>query len=440
MSRGLAVLALLPAFTLAGCEPTVPSPGPSDAGASPNASILPAPLATEPPDLVDGGGDDGGNRVLHGAPADSAGRPVSSDAGGPPPESLRPSTPIAAEPVPFQAETPGLTLDALFRWRDVPAPPRAPEVSGDGLREAQKLTASTLKIDLTAGGRMRAELTGRAFPLPIHTELRARTDHYGNLVLWPGGTEYRVIPPGALRTVLGERRVDVTPLSAGAVRPQGEGKRLGVTVRKIELGSSVATLRLELGRLGEAGEGGMLLCRALVELAGIDPKTPACQPGEVPLFASYAWQEGGGITFEVTALAKRTDLPAAALLVPPPGVPHAPSGLPAVPQGIFLSREELAAFRSAPLTLPAIHDPAVPGEGFMAVNQSDRLMYLLLDGVATVAVPAHAERYVIGPPRGRYVAEWRTFLGEKILPPQPTEVPTRFVYGSAADAGAPDGG
>jgi hypothetical protein len=67
-------------------------------------------------------------------------------------------------------------------------------------------------------------------------------------------------------------------------------------------------------------------------------------------------------------------------------------------------------------------------------------MYLLLDGVATVAVPAHAERYIIGPPRGRYLAQWRTFLGEKVAPPQPIEMPARVVYGNAADAGAPDGG
>ena len=419
MRRFAAVIVAAVAATLAGCDPSTPPSGQSDAGASPNASILPAPLAAEPPDLVDGG---------------------AADAGGPPPESLRPSTPIAPEPVPFQTETPGVTLDAAFRWRDVPAPPRAPEVSGDGLREAQKLTALTLKIDLTANGRMRVELTGRAFSLPAHTELRARTDHYGTLVLWPNATEYRVIPPGALRVVLSEHRVDVTTLSTGAVRPQGEGKRLGVTVRKLELGSSVATVKLELGKVSEAGEGGMLLCRALVELGGVDPRTPVCQPGEVPLAASYAWQEGGGITFEVGALAKRTDLPASALLVPPPGVRHAPAGLPAVPQGIFLSRDELAAFRTAPLTLPPVRDPAVPGEGFVAVNQSDRPMYLLLDGVATVSVPPRAERYVIGPLRGRYVAQWRTFLGEKIAPPHPVEMPARIVYGSVADAGAPDGG
>src|SRR6185312_826348 len=187
------------------------------------------------------------------------------------------------------------SLDAVFRWRDVPAPPRAPEVSLDGLREAQKLTALTLKIDLTESGRMRAELSGVAFPLPAHSELRARTDHYGNLLMWPNHGGYRVVPPGALRTLLGERRIDLTPLSVGTVKQQGEAKRLNLTVRKLELASSVATMKLEIARSPESGEGGPLLCRALVELGGVDPKSPVCQPGEVVLAATYAWQEGGGI-------------------------------------------------------------------------------------------------------------------------------------------------
>jgi hypothetical protein len=230
------------------------------------------------------------------------------------------------------------------------------------------------------------------------------------------------------------------PLSAGTLRSQGEGKRLGVNVRKLELSSSVATVKLELGKVPEAGDGGVVLCRAIVELGGIDPKSMVCQPGEIPLAAAYTWQEGGGISLEVTAFQKRTDLTAAALLVPPPGVRHAPAGLPAVPQGIFLSSEELGAFRTSAMTLPPVRDPGVPGEGFVAVNHSDRAMFLLLDGVPVVAVPPHAERYVIGPQRGRYLAQWRTFLGEKVLAAQPTEMPARLVYGNVADAGAPDGG
>ena len=40
------------------------------------------------------------------------------------------------------------------------------------------------------------------FPLPLGTELRARQDRYGHLLVWKGGTEYRVLPPGTLRAML----------------------------------------------------------------------------------------------------------------------------------------------------------------------------------------------------------------------------------------------
>jgi hypothetical protein len=322
----------------------------------------------------------------------------------------------------------------------VPLPLKAPEVSAEGIREAQKLTALTLKVDLSETGRMRIEFMSRALPLPTHAEIRARADRYGSIVLWPNAGQYRVIPAGALRTVFGERRVDVTPLVSSAQKPQGEGKRLGVSTRKIELSSPLGVLKLEIGKVAEAGEGGVVFCRTLVEIAGVDPRTPACKEGEVPLSAAYAWQEGGGITLEVTSLTKRTDLGANNLLTPPPGAAYAAAGLPAVPAGIFLSREELAAFRTGPIQLPPVADPTAPGEGFIAQNHTDILTYLLVDGVPVVAVPAASDRYLIGPLRGRYVIQWRTFLGEKVEPPRTVEFPARLLHGDRADAGAPDGG
>ncbi len=323
----------------------------------------------------------------------------------------------------------------------MPVAPKGPEVSADGIKEAMKLTALTTHVEATDGGRMRFELTSRALPLPGHAELRARTDRWGHLLLWPNATDYRVIPTGALRTLLGERRVDVTPLAAGQVKAAGEGRRLGVAVRKVDLTAPLGTLRLELGKVTEVGEGGPLLCRAFVEMLGVDPKSAACVAGEVPLFASWTWQEGGGIGWEATAMSRRTDFLPADFVVPPAGAQYAPSGLPIAPGGIVLSREELAAFRTGPMTLSPSTDPSAPGEGFVAVNQTDTLLYLLVDGVPVALVPPLSEKYVIGTLRGRYLLQWRTFLGEKIYPPALVELPARFsIGGSGADAGAPDGG
>jgi hypothetical protein len=424
------------ALLLAACgEPSTPVP---DAGV--DASIS-SPLATEPPEplsLDAGAPGDGG---IIGIPADSSGRLILPDGGAPPPEPFRADGPVASE-APGSKDLAGVSLDGAVRWRDVPAAPKAPEVSADGLKEALKLTALAVHVDVTESGRLRMELGSRALPLPGRTELRARSDRYGHLLLWPNATDYRVIPAGALRTLLGERRVDVMPLVAGQVRSAGEAKRLGVTVRKVDVTAPLGTLRLDLGKVTEAGEGGPLLCRTFVEMLSVDPKSPVCQPGEVPLFASFAWQEGGGIAWEATALNRRTDFSPADFVVPPAGARHAPASLPIAPGGVFLSKDEIAAFRTGPANLPGPADPAAPGEGFVAVNQTDMLLYLLLDGVPVAIVPPLADKYVIGTVRGRYVVQWRTFLGEKVFPPAQVEMPARFTIGSAsaADAGAPDAG
>ncbi|WP_437287185.1 hypothetical protein [Sorangium sp. So ce406] len=419
----------------AGCEPSRHPPvDPVEAGASPNARILPAPLASETPDLLDASAAEASAKLV----SDDYGRPIMSEASQHSPLPLPPATPLPEDTL-SPRELPGVTLEAAFRWRDVPQPPKAPQVAAAGLEAAQAVTGLTWKIDLAEAGRMRVQFTSRALPLPSGSELRARHDVHGEVLLWPGLTQYRVLPPGALRTLLGERRIDVTPLSTGSARPVGEGKRREIDVRKVEMHASLGTLYLELGKMPEAGEGGPLLCRALLEILGVDPKSPECVAGEVPLHASYAWQGGGGVGFEVTSVARRSDLVSTDLLMPPPSAAYAASGLPSAQGGVFLSRDELAAIRTEPLPLPASVDPGAPGEGFVAVNQTDALLYLLVDGIPAVAVPPMSERYVSGPQRGLYVVQWRTFLGESIEPPQTIEMPARLVR-SAAEEDAADGG
>lgn len=432
-----ALLGMGVAVALAACEASngLRGGGEPDAAASPNASIYPAPLATEAPDLDAAAPD----ATVQGIPADSSGRLLVPDATAPPPVPFRPEADLPAESL-GSKDLAGVSLEGAWRWRDVPQPPRAPEVSADGIKEAQKLTALGWAADLAESGRMRFAHASRALPLPAQSEIRARFDRWGSLVMWPGASAYRIVPPGALRTVLGERRVDVMPLSIGSSHVAGAGKRLGFGTRRVELTSSLGMLRLELGKVPEAGDGGALLCRMLVDIAGIDPRSSVCVSGEVPLSATYTWQESGGIGFEVTSLVKRTDLAPNDLLVPPPGAKQERLGLPIAPGGVFLTREELAAFRSAPLARPTRPEPSAPGEGFLAVNGSDLLLYLLVDGVPVVAVPPLAERYVLGPPRGRYSMQWRTFLGDRILAPEVRELPARIVYGATPDAGAPDGG
>jgi hypothetical protein len=424
-ARAVAALALA-AFGLA-CE--TPPPPPQEkvvvvGAASASASIPPSPLATQGTPQVARDPDAG-------IGADDA---LAQPAADP----MVPAEPLPVD-TPAAQDLAGVTLQATWRWRDVPAPPKAPEVVADAIARAAKLTALTWQIDLTENGRMRIVFTSRALPVPTYSEIRARADRVGSALVWPNAVAYRVVPPGALRPLIGERRVDVTPLTPGVAKPAGDGKRFGFAFRRVEITSALGAIKIELAKIPEAEAGGPLFCRALVEIAGVDPRTPVCQPGEVALGASYTWADGGGVALEVTSVTKRADLAPNDVLCPPPQASFQATGVPPVGDGIFLTKDELAAFRSGPLNLPPVTAPGAPGEGFIAVNRADYLVYLLLDGVPVVAVPPGGEPYVIGPMRGRYVAEWRTFLGEKVEPARVVEMPTRLVFG-APPPSAPDAG
>lgn len=422
------------------CEPTgtAPPPPSEDAGASPNASILPGPRSDEalaPPTASPDDGVDAGPR---GMLADSAGRLIMPDAG--PPTPLRPDRPLPLDPL-AHAELSGITLQMSLRWRDVPQPPKAPEVAADGIAKAAAATAHQLIVDLAEEGRMRAVLASRAFPLPPRTELRARDDRLGTVLLWPDGDRYRPIAPGALRAIFGERRADVTPLSPGQIEkevkekpPKVEGLPEGLTARAVHLESSFGTLVLVLAPIAEAGRGGTPLCRIFAELAGMEANSAGCKPGEVPLRASFAWKEGGGFDVEAKVYTRRNDLPPADLAVPPPNATYAAGELPLVPIGVFLTKDELAAFRSKAVAVPLA--PGAPGEGFFARNDTDWLQYLLLDGVPVVAVPPHDERFLVGPVSGTYMAQWRTFLGDHIEPAAPVPLPGRLSIGKKQEADA----
>lgn len=432
-ASALAVLVALVAAPLgAGCE-VGSGPGQttsSDAGTSPNASILPAPLASGVPSPPDAGVDAGPDR-------DAGLRPPGPDASAPTTTLPRPDLALSAE-IPMIRELGGVTLDGVWKWRDVAPAAKVPELNAAGVRAAAEPSKLTWKLDVAEAGRLRIVLTSRAFALPRRAELRSVVERLGHIVLWPDGTEYRVVAPGALRPLLGERRNDVTPLVlATGTRAPGPAL-LGLATHRVELTSPLGTLRLDLAKVPEAGQGATLLCRALVEIAGLDPKSPVCVAGELPLAASYAWQGGGGVSFEIGALTKRVDLAHNDLLVPPPGAAFAPGGLPAVPDGVLVTRDELAAFRNGPANVsPA---PDAPGEGLLADNRSDTLAYLLVDGVPVVLVPPLSQRYLIGPPRGRYAVEWRTFFGERVSSAGTVVLPARLVYGEVPDGGAPDGG
>jgi hypothetical protein len=416
--KRLVLVALLAA---AACDrPRVDAP--PDAAPSPNASILPAPLAQSPAELSPAASAREGAAL---APTSTA-----------PPEPLRGDREVPADSIGAK-ETMGLAMTAEWRFVDAAGPPKASEVHAEGLSAARKLLALKWRIDLTEGGRMRIAFEGRAFPVPAGTELRARADRLGHVLVLPGGTEYRPVPPGALRALFGDRRLDVVPLVGGQIAAKGAAPgRGGREIRRVELSSKMGVLTLDLARVPEAGLGAALLCRTLVELIAIDPSTPVCASEELPLRARLWSPSGGALLLEVADPGKRTELAPADLLHVPSSATYAERGLPMQAASAFLSRDEIAALRTRPAEVgpPGVGSPA---EGLLAVNVTDGLRYLLVDGVPVAWLMPGADLALPGLVRGRYVAQWRSFLGDAIEPPRTIDVPSRQAVGEVADAGAP---
>lgn len=428
LAGGTALLALA---SIASCAQKEPPP-PQGQQPSPNASIMPAPLASAG-DLV---GSHAASTASGGIPADSVGRLLIKEPEPLPPEAVSVNAPMPRDHL-TSKDGIGVSLSAEWVWADLPPRPPIPELNQEGIKAATASTALKSNIDLAYAGRMRFELVGPAFPLPAHTEFRARTDFYGHVLVWPSGSAYRILSPGSVRAVFAERRPDVTPVVPGKPKVIGAGNLLGLKTQRVQITTNVGSITLEQAVVDGSGQSGGLLCRFLLELVLVEPSGDTCGRQRVPLLARYEWVDGGSLSFKVDEMVNRLDLPLAFILVPPAGADFTPGDMPPQASGVFLSREQLAKFRtkSVPRSQPA---PAgAPGEGLHAFNHTDTLRYLLLDGVPVAWVTPYKERYIIGPQSGRYSIAWRDFFGTSIQPPALIELPARVELGSAADGGEP---
>jgi hypothetical protein len=412
---GWAVALLL---AVAGCEKSAPEPAMENATPSPNASILPAPLASVAQPAAEGPGWTPSG--AHSGASAELGQKVSfGDAGSsPPPEVLRAGQPLDDDTL-AQREVVGVSLQGEWRYADLPPAPK--EGNSAGLDAARKSTALKMQIDLAALGRMRVVFQSRALAVEAGTEVRARVDRYGHVLVWPNGSAYRVLPLGAVRTLLGEGRADANPLVRAQSSTVSDGpRRAARRTKRWELATRTGKLALDQARMLAAGEGGPLFCRFLAELIAIDPSAAPCAVDDVPLRAQYTWPEGGSIVFEVLDVVDKTELSAAQLMVPPAGAEFARTGLPARSSALLLTREELGALRLRPSeTLPA------GDEGPTLRNASEILRYTYIDGVPAALVPPNRDVTLSGLTRGRYGVQWRTFFADAVDPPAFVDVPAR---------------
>jgi hypothetical protein len=384
---------------------------------SPNASILPAPLASVGQPAADPPGWTPGAASSRSS-AEPGVKMVFGDAGSSPPEVLRADQPPDDDAV-VQRELLGVSLQGEWRYTDLPPAPR--EGNATGVDAARRSTALKMRIDLAAIGRMRVAIESRAMALEAGSEIRARADRYGHVLVWPNGSAYRVLPLGAVRTLLGEGRADANPLVRAQSSTVSDGRRAARRTRKWELATRTGKLSLEQTRIVAAGEGGPLFCRFLSEIVAIDPSAAPCTADDVPLRAQFTWPDGGSIIFEVLDVVDKAELAPSQLMVPPAGAEFTRTGLPAPAMSALLTREELGALRLRPADLP----PVTADEGFVLRNASDVLRYAFVDGLPAALVPPNHDVTLSGLARGRYVVQWRTFLADAVDPPAFIDLPMR---------------
>ena len=313
-------------------------------------------------------------------------------------------------------------LQATLHPADMPLVTHSAEVSASNVETIRKSSDSPLLLEMSPT-RLRIQFNGRSFLLPENTEVRVERTYRNSynepdVYVSRDGLSYRVLGPGTLRALLGERRVDVSPLSSTDVVSRGDGaKRLGLKTRKVDVTTRAAKATFEIAKVEGLGEGGMLLGRTLLDLISAPPATPFVGTDEVPLRAELHWTTRGATVFEVTSLVKRGEGPSADLTTPPTGAAFQLAPMPGEAGEIFLSPQELSALHTGPADLgPA--SAGTPTHGTLNIfNGTDapRIVWL------------H---------RGHYQLETRSFLDDAAEPPRTVTVPGSVEIGNL-DGGVP---
>ncbi len=403
-ARGALVFALV----LGACKgPPVET---KDTPASPQASANPTPISTN---------TDAGSRTA-----------FAKDA-GPPPAWRNAEQPFPADP-PLVKDPPAHVLRASFRFADAPPIPRNSELNPQNAEALRRKLDPSAEILLTPS-RLAFTLKSGFVPRP-GTQLRARSDVYGHLVVQ--GDAYRVAVPGALRAFFNEGRLDAAPLLPATPKEiAGPSKRLGFQARKVDLTTRVGRLTLELAKIPESGEGGVLLCRLLLDLVNASPDTSVCDADEVPLRAEYHWATRGVLFFEITDVKKTEGVP---LLVPSGTMPFSSTALPVPSAASIAAPGDFATLRSGPQENDAPRgpsEPAQPARGNLDLaNLSDAPVAVWVDGVPIAWLPPSATFTLPGLYRGSYQVLARSFLGGVEQPMVTVNVPGRSEIGGKNQA------
>ena len=417
-----------------GCDPHAFDPPRVDAGNASDAGVAVRPLVTAVAEVADAGLDAGVASAADGGVGDAGAVPL------PLPAPFEASEVVRGEDIDAAQRAPsGVSLQARWVLPGLAGPAAGGSSHGEAIARLRDEMAGAWSIALWARGRMRVDFSSRGLPFTRGSALLARRDRYGHLLLWPNARAYRVLTPGTLRTALGELRADSTPLGSPVPKPLKAGKRLGMTTRRLSLRSVYGEVRIALAVMPEAGLAGPLLCRTLLEIAGVAPSSEACIRDEVPLAASYRWGGGEerpvGIRFEVTEIRKQLTRAVRRFAMVPRGSRHRSSGLPH--RSPLLSRADQRELRTEATATDDPPPPRAPAAGVEARNGSDALMWLFVDGLPAATVPPWQTVTLAGLRAGRYQLQWRSYLGETVTDGRVVQLPNRTFFGERPEADKP---
>jgi hypothetical protein len=421
---------------------------------SPQAKVVPAPLTTESAPVSIG-----------------SVRPLVADAGEVPALRARPDRELAADT--GGKDMGGFGGTWIVRPENAWSAPRSPDVAAGPLEALRRKLETKLAFETTAS-RARVALQGGTFLVPDGVELRFRNDVLGAILLAPGGSRYRVLPPGSLRTFFDEGRFDVVPLavaktafedlaSAEGPKKPGDARRKNTTnarvsprsgsdarllvadlpLRRRTVTTDRGAVTLDVANLEGAGEGGVLLCRLFLDLVDASPDVAACGLNDLPVRVELhlagetydarkrARAGAKGIVFEATELVRRPDA------TPPPTLAGTkesrsenpnPSAFLAPPPNATLLREPLANGPGRLMAsvadledLKGHRDPDSPG--LTLKNNEGRPFVAWFEGIPIASVSPGESLVVPGLARGRYTLQFRTFLGNVVLPYSAAPVP-----------------
>jgi hypothetical protein len=366
------------------------------------------------------------------AGADHTGRRFTSDAGIPPASPLKGREQLHDDLLSTR-DTGGVVLDAEWRWSDVPGSANAAESSPEALDALRTSTRLRMRIEVASAGRLNIAFLGHGYPWPDGTELRARIDRLGHLLVWPDGKHYRVVVPGTLHTLFADRRLDKSLLFSPKPTIDSPGSVMGQATARQSLSTPIGAIQLEQATITSAGIGAPLLCRFLVELAGVDPNTAVCAPDQLVLRANVNSAPGGKLQFVVNQWNRKQELPLSGIQMPPLDATLETSGVP-VPKLGSVPRAQVAALRSHDAVSPIPTAKDAPKLGLVAVNRTMSLRALLIDGIPVAWLPSGAELALPELKSSAYTISWRDFFGSYVEAPKNVTLPARVVLGKVSDA------